>query len=87
MGTSIKRSSARATELYMRGQAYGIPGVQVDGMDVLAMKEAGEKASDYVRSGNGPYILEAVTYRYRGHSSRIRKIPNQRRGSGNARKA
>ncbi len=68
MGTSIQRSSARATELYMRGQAYGIPGVQVDGMDVLAMKEAGEKASDYVRSGKGPYILEAMTYRYRGHS-------------------
>ncbi len=68
MGTSIQRSSARATELYMRGQAYGIPGVQVDGMDVLTMKEAGEKASDYVRSGKGPYILEAMTYRYRGHS-------------------
>lgn len=68
MGTSIQRSSARATELYMRGQAYGIPGVQVDGMDVMAMVEAGEKASDYVRSGKGPYILEAMTYRYRGHS-------------------
>ncbi len=68
MGTSIQRSSARATELYMRGQAYGIPGVQVDGMDVLAMVDAGEKASDYVRSGKGPYILEAMTYRYRGHS-------------------
>ena len=68
MGTSIQRSSARATELYMRGQAYGIPGVQVDGMDVMAMVDAGEKASDYVRSGKGPYILEAMTYRYRGHS-------------------
>ena len=68
MGTSIERSSAKSTELYNRGQAYGIPGMQVDGMDVLAVKEAGEKAADYARSGKGPYILEMMTYRYRGHS-------------------
>ena len=65
MGTSQER--AAAGELYKRGEAYGIPGVQVDGMDVLAMQEAAEKAVDYVRN-NGPMIMEAQTYRYRGHS-------------------
>jgi pyruvate dehydrogenase E1 component alpha subunit len=67
MGTSIERSSAR-TDLYHRGQAYGIPGSQVDGMDVLAVKEAGAKAAAHARAGKGPYILEMMTYRYRGHS-------------------
>ncbi|MGM0560625.1 MAG: pyruvate dehydrogenase (acetyl-transferring) E1 component subunit alpha [Pseudomonadota bacterium] len=68
MGTSIERSSAKSTELYHRGQAYGIPGVQVDGMDVLAVKAASEKVLEHVRSGKGPYIMEMLTYRYRGHS-------------------
>jgi pyruvate dehydrogenase E1 component alpha subunit len=68
MGTSIERSSAKSTELYHRGQAYGIPGMQVDGMDVLAVKEAGGKAAAHARSGKGPFILEMLTYRYRGHS-------------------
>lgn len=68
MGTSIERSSAKSTELYNRGQAYGIPGVQVDGMDVLAVREAAEKALGHARSGKGPYIMEMLTYRYRGHS-------------------
>jgi pyruvate dehydrogenase E1 component alpha subunit len=67
MGTSIERASAR-TDLYQRGQAYGIPGMQVDGMDVLTVKEAGRKAVAHARSGKGPYILEMLTYRYRGHS-------------------
>ena len=67
MGTSIERSSAR-TDLYHRGQAYGISGSQVDGMDVLAVKEAGAKAAAHARAGKGPYILEMMTYRYRGHS-------------------
>jgi pyruvate dehydrogenase E1 component alpha subunit len=67
MGTSIERASARI-DLYHRGQAYGIPGEQVDGMDVSAVKAAGDKAVAYVRSGKGPYILEMITYRYRGHS-------------------
>jgi pyruvate dehydrogenase E1 component alpha subunit len=67
MGTSVERASAR-TDLYLRGQAYGIPGEQVDGMDVLAVKEAGEKAVAHARAGKGPYILEMLTYRYRGHS-------------------
>jgi pyruvate dehydrogenase E1 component alpha subunit len=68
MGTSIERSSAKSTELYHRGQAYGIPGVQVDGMDVLAVREAAEKALGHARAGKGPYIMEMLTYRYRGHS-------------------
>ncbi len=67
MGTSIKRST-KSTTLYGRGAAYGIPGEQVDGMDVLAVKAAGEKAVAHCRSGKGPYILEVMTYRYRGHS-------------------
>ncbi len=67
MGTSIERASAR-TDLYQRGQAYGIPGMQVDGMDVLAVKAAGDKAIAHARAGKGPYILEMLTYRYRGHS-------------------
>ena len=67
MGTSVTRSSAQ-TKLYKRGDAFGIPGAQADGMDVLAMQEAAEKAVAHVRAGKGPYILEAMTYRYRGHS-------------------
>jgi pyruvate dehydrogenase E1 component alpha subunit len=67
MGTSVKRASA-TTELYKRGVSFGIPGEKVSGMDVLAMRAAGEKALDFARSGKGPYILEAATYRYRGHS-------------------
>src|SRR5205814_4762329 len=67
MGTSVERASA-TTELYRHGEAFGIPGERVDGMDVLAVRAAGEKAVDHARSGNGPYILEMQTYRYRGHS-------------------
>ncbi|PIE16779.1 MAG: pyruvate dehydrogenase (acetyl-transferring) E1 component subunit alpha [Rhodobacterales bacterium] len=67
MGTSLQRASS-TPELYTRGQAFGVPGETVDGMDVLAVKAAGEKAVAHCRAGNGPYILEMVTYRYRGHS-------------------
>jgi len=67
MGTSVKRST-KSTTLFGRGLAYGIPGEQVDGMDVLAVKDAGEKAVAHCRAGQGPYILEMMTYRYRGHS-------------------
>jgi pyruvate dehydrogenase E1 component alpha subunit len=67
MGTSVERASARP-ELHQRGQAYGIPGNQVDGMNVLAVMAAGEKAVAHARSGKGPIILEMMTYRYRGHS-------------------
>ncbi|HWE46071.1 MAG TPA: pyruvate dehydrogenase (acetyl-transferring) E1 component subunit alpha [Caulobacteraceae bacterium] len=67
MGTSVERSSA-TTELFHRGASFNIPGEQVDGMDVLAVRAAGKKAADHARSGKGPYILEMKTYRYRGHS-------------------
>ncbi len=66
MGTAQAR--AAAGELYQRGMAYGIPGVQVNGMDVLAVRAAAQEWGDYVRSGKGPAILEMQTYRYRGHS-------------------
>jgi len=67
MGTSVTRSSAQ-TDFSRRGQSFDIPGEQVDGMDVRAVKAAGDKAVQWCRAGNGPYILEMMTYRYRGHS-------------------
>jgi pyruvate dehydrogenase E1 component alpha subunit len=67
MGTSIERASA-TTNLSQRGLSFAIPGEQVDGMDVRAVKEAGDRVVAWVRAGNGPYILEMMTYRYRGHS-------------------
>jgi pyruvate dehydrogenase E1 component alpha subunit len=67
MGTSQQRSTS-SSEIYERGQAFGIPGEAVDGMDVLAVKTAGQTAVNHCRSGKGPYILEIKTYRYRGHS-------------------
>lgn len=66
MGTGINR--AVAGEIYRRGEAYGIPGKKVDGMDVLKVKEAAEEALAHARSGKGPVLLEMETYRYRGHS-------------------
>jgi pyruvate dehydrogenase E1 component alpha subunit len=68
MGTVVSRSAAKAEELYARGAAFGIPGEQVDGMDVRAVKAAGDKAVANGRAGKGPYVLEMMTYRYRGHS-------------------
>ncbi len=67
MGTSVDRAAA-GLDLYKRGEAFGIPGEKVDGMNVFAVIEAADKAGKYVREGNGPYILEVQTYRYRGHS-------------------
>jgi pyruvate dehydrogenase E1 component alpha subunit len=67
MGTSVERSSSE-THLFRRGVSFNIPGEEVDGMDVSAVREAGLKAAAHARSGEGPYILEMKTYRYRGHS-------------------
>jgi pyruvate dehydrogenase E1 component alpha subunit len=67
MGTHVDRVSA-VTDLSQRGASFNIPGEQVDGMDVRAVKAAGEKAVAHAREGKGPYILEMLTYRYRGHS-------------------
>jgi pyruvate dehydrogenase E1 component alpha subunit len=67
MGTSVSRSSAQQ-DFSKRGASFNIPGEQVDGMDVRAVKAAGEKAVQWCREGNGPFILEMQTYRYRGHS-------------------
>jgi pyruvate dehydrogenase E1 component alpha subunit len=67
MGTSIERSSSE-THLYRRGASFRIPGEEVDGMDVVAVRDAAARAAEHARSGQGPYILEMKTYRYRGHS-------------------
>ncbi|MBN9583689.1 MAG: pyruvate dehydrogenase (acetyl-transferring) E1 component subunit alpha [Afipia sp.] len=67
MGTSVTRSSAQ-TDFSKRGVSFNIPGEQVDGMDVRAVKAAADRAVQWCREGNGPYILEMQTYRYRGHS-------------------
>ncbi|MGB3501110.1 MAG: pyruvate dehydrogenase (acetyl-transferring) E1 component subunit alpha [Mesorhizobium sp.] len=67
MGTSVQRSSAE-TDFSQRGVSFRIPGIQVDGMDVRAVKAAGDLATEWCRSGKGPIILEMQTYRYRGHS-------------------
>ena len=67
MGTSIDRSSA-TTEFYRRGASFDIPGEQVDGQDVRMVYDAAKRAIEHARSGKGPFILEMITYRYRGHS-------------------
>jgi len=67
MGTSVARASA-TTDLFKRGASFDIPGEKVDGMDVRAVKAAADQAVAWCRGGNGPIILEMLTYRYRGHS-------------------
>jgi len=67
MGTSVARASSQ-TDFSKRGLSFNIPGEQVDGMDVRAVKAAADKAIAWCRAGKGPYILEMLTYRYRGHS-------------------
>ena len=67
MGTSLARSHSEP-DLYKRGESFRIPGLRVDGMDVLAVRGAAETALEWVRGGNGPILLEFMTYRYRGHS-------------------
>ena len=67
MGTSVARAHSE-THLYRRGASFGIPGMEVDGMDVIAVREAARDAIAHARDGKGPYVLEMKTYRYRGHS-------------------
>ncbi|MBU6166958.1 MAG: pyruvate dehydrogenase (acetyl-transferring) E1 component subunit alpha [Alphaproteobacteria bacterium] len=67
MGTSVNRASSE-DQLYRRGESFRVPGMQVDGMDVLAVRGAAKTAVDWVRAGNGPVLMEMKTYRYRGHS-------------------
>jgi len=67
MGTSIERASA-SHDLSKNGVPWGIAGARADGMDVAAVYEAGQQAVAHCRSGKGPYLLEVMTYRYRGHS-------------------
>jgi pyruvate dehydrogenase E1 component alpha subunit len=67
MGTSVDRASA-VSEIRQKAEGYGIPNERVDGMDLMKVRQAAEKAIEKVRTGDGPYFLEAVTYRFRGHS-------------------
>jgi pyruvate dehydrogenase E1 component alpha subunit len=68
MGTAVERHQA-VTFLAGKGAAYGVESRRVDGMNVLAVEAAAHRAMDYVRAGNGPYLLECLTYRFRGHSA------------------
>lgn len=67
MGTSLERASAQP-DMHRRGDSFGIPGIAVNGMNVLEVEAAGRAVVDFVRAGNGPYVMELKTYRYRGHS-------------------
>ena len=67
MGTSVNRASS-GSELFKRGESFGIPGEIVDGMNIFNVIKSSHKAGKHVRNGKGPYILEMQTYRYRGHS-------------------
>ena len=67
MGTSVQRSAAQP-DFFRRGESFGVPGLQVDGMDVRAVHAAAERATAWCREGQGPIVLEMMTYRYRGHS-------------------
>jgi len=67
MGTAVRRASA-VSEIRQKAEGYGIPNAQTDGMDVLAVRQAAAQALERIRSGGGPFLLEAMTYRFRGHS-------------------
>ena len=67
MGTAVERASA-VSEIRQKAEGYGIPNSRADGMSLVEVRSAAEKALDYIRSGNGPYFLEIITYRFRGHS-------------------
>jgi pyruvate dehydrogenase E1 component alpha subunit len=85
MGTSVERASA-VPEIIQKAAAYGMPAERVDGMQLLAVREAAQRGLDHARSGKGPYLIEALTYRYRGHSmgdpERYRKQDEVRRWQG-----
>ena len=86
MGTSVNRASAE-DQLYRRGESFRIPGMQVDGMDVLAVRGAAEAALEWVRAGKGPVLMELKTYRYRGHRCPTRQTSQPRGSAGGARQA
>ena len=67
MGTEVERASA-VSEIRQKAEGYGIPNARVDGMNVIDVHQAAEEHIAYVRQGNGPFFLEAITYRFRGHS-------------------
>jgi len=67
MGTTVERASA-VSEIRQKAEGYGIPNARVDGMNLIEVRQAAEEHLEFIRSGNGPFFLEAVTYRYRGHS-------------------
>ncbi len=67
MGTTVERASA-VSEIRQKAEGYNIPNERIEGMNVLEVKKAAEKALKHVREGNGPYFLEIITYRFRGHS-------------------
>ena len=82
MGTSVARSASEPL-FYKRGESFRIPGIQVDGMDVLAVRGAAEEAMAWTQAGKGPIILELLTYRYRGHSHvRPGQVPDPRGSAG-----
>jgi len=67
MGTSLQRAHSEP-DLYKKGESFRIPGIRVDGQDVLAVRGAAEMALEWTRGGKGPILIEFLTYRYRGHS-------------------
>ncbi|MEN9201674.1 MAG: pyruvate dehydrogenase (acetyl-transferring) E1 component subunit alpha [Thermostichus sp. DG02_2_bins_29] len=67
IGMAHERATSE-TDIYRKGPAFGMPGYQIDGMDVLAVREAAQQAIARARAGEGPTLLECITYRFRGHS-------------------
>ena len=87
MGTSVERASA-SKDLSKNGTPWGIPGLQVDGMSVVAVKDAAEQAIAHCRAGKGPFLLEMKTYRYRGlFHVRPRQVSHAGRGAEDAQRA